>query len=109
VFKGGREVHLPFVLGARYLHLDVQYDLTRFVEAVEAAGGIAEARLGRGTVHKSEMRSVYSVGAALIQNDWFAFLAKPPEFPPGVVPNDGFTGTAENLEQAPANLIGYYL
>ena len=109
VFKGGREIQLPFVLGARHLHLKIQYDLTRYVEALDAENGLAVAPLGRGKVYGSAMKEVFRIGSDMIQKDWFAFLAEPPEFKPGIVPSDGFTAVPEGLSSPPANLAGYYL
>ena len=109
VFKEGQEIKLPFLLGARHLHLNIRYDLTRFTSAVDAADGIKEAPLGRGKIYRSDMKQVFRVGSEMIQKDWFAFLAEPPAFTPGVIPSDGFTAKDEDIEAEPANLIGYYL
>jgi aminoglycoside 3-N-acetyltransferase len=109
VFKDGQEIKLPFVLGARYLHLIIRYDLTRFADAVAADGGIMEAPLGRGAVFRSDMAEVFKIGSDMIRKDWFAFLAEPPAFMPGVLPSDGFTAKDEDIEAEPTNLIGYYL
>lgn len=109
VFKDGREIKLPFILGARHLHLNIRYDLARFANAVAAEGGIRDAPLGRGQIFKSDMAQVFQIGSEMIRKDWFAFLASPPEFMPGVIPSDGFTAMEEDLAAVPANFIGYYL
>ena len=109
VFKDGQEIKLPFILGARHLHLNVRYDLTRFVDAVAAEGGIKNASLGRGQIFRSDMAQVFQIGSEMVRKDWFAFLEAPPEFTPGVIPSDGFTAMEEDLAAVPANLIGYYL
>jgi aminoglycoside 3-N-acetyltransferase len=109
VFKDGQEIKLPFVLGARHLHLNIRYDLTRFADAVSAEGGVKDAPLGRGQIYRSDMAQVFQIGSEMIRKDWFAFLAAPPEFTPGVIPSDGFTAMEEDLAAVPANFIGYYL
>lgn len=76
------------ISSVRYLDYDIIYDLLPFQQELDK----------RGHLHKAEQlfcvsaESAFQTGIELLSQNPYVFLKKPPEFIPGKIPTDGFTG-----------------
>ncbi len=115
IVDGVRDTRL-YTATVRHLGLEVRYDLSRWVRHMRSLGQVKSAPLGQAFAHLADYGQTFLEGAAMLRDDPFYFLAKPPKFTYGVVPFDGPTCGRDGLSQEDQvqqleqmNWSGFYL
>ena len=114
---GGQRLSRRYFATVRYPEfMGIPYDFNRLADALDAAGGIRRAPLGRSEVFAADYRHAFETGMRRLRDDPWLLLGEPPPFVYGKVPFDGPTaghdrvagqGDADRLSTM--NWLGYYL
>jgi aminoglycoside 3-N-acetyltransferase len=88
VIRDGEEIDLPVVAQVRYLHYDIEYDLSRFESDLREHGLIRSAAVGDGEILVVGFRETLEFLSKKLQRDCYYLLKGKPAFRVGEIPTD---------------------
>lgn len=92
VLRKGKQIQGRVISAVRYLEFNINYDLANFEKVLLEKKQLKIAEVGKGSVRCVSAQDVYDTGIECLDKNPFFFLKQPPEFVPGKIPCDGFTG-----------------
>ena len=106
VYQGGKKSDKVFILNVGYRQFDVEFDYTRYIEALDRSHRLRQAKLGQAMLYASDLQDQQNVGYRLLAEDVYSFLKRRPQFRKGHIPYEGCEETILEDSKRPMNWGG---
>ena len=101
VYKNGKRIHMTFTMTVRYLDYSIAYDFSYLEKRLLADAGVQQSSLAHGVIQCVNAEPAFQVGIDCLNKNRYAFLKQAPQFRPGEIPFDGYTGEMKECYDAP--------